>query len=282
MVGSLFRPPNSSDPALPGVIVTGSWMTVKEQMPARYARILAEAGFVALTFDFRGFGESDGQPREVESAKLKAQDIRAAVGFLGSQPGVGRIGTLPICASAGYVALAAGSESGIHSIAMVAPWLHDAEIVRAIYGGGDGVSARLERARVARERFEQTGEVEYVRAASNADPTAAMHWPGDALDYYLNPRRGAIPQWGNRFALMAWTEWLSFDAIALAAAVKAPTRLISGEQTATPGGAKAFAARMTAPHDLVMLEGTQFHFYDDPETVGAAANAAIEHFRGTL
>ena len=121
-----------------------------------------------------------------------------------------------------------------------------------------------------------------MKAASNDDPSAAMYWEGDALDYYLNPRRGAVPQWGNRFALMAWPEWLAFDPIAIAGEVRAPTRLVTGDGTATPGGARA----IRRPHDgaprLVSLAGTQFDFYDDPRTVRAAATAAIEHFRETL
>jgi hypothetical protein len=162
------------------------------------------------------------------------------------------------------------------------PWLHNRPIVESFYGGAAGVAERIEQARIARKRFAETGTVDYVKAASNDDATAAMHWEGDALDYYLNPARGAIPQWAGRFAVMAWTEWLEFDPIAMASQLKVPTRLVSGEQTATPGGAKQFASGMTAPHDLVSLEGPQFDFYDNPKTVTAATASAIEHFRRTL
>ncbi|HEU5075200.1 MAG TPA: CocE/NonD family hydrolase [Polyangiaceae bacterium] len=284
LAGRLHHPAGAGSGRVPAVIVTGSWMTVKEQMPSAYAALLAKAGFAALTFDFRGFGESSGTPREVESARAKAEDIAAAVRYLRTSPVVdaARVGALPICASAGYTVLSTQSEPGIRSIAMVAPWLHNRAIVESFYGGPMGVAERLERAAAARARYEQTGSVEYVKAASNTDASAAMYWEGDALDYYLNPRRGAIPEWGGRFAVMAWTEWLNFDPIAFAPDLQVPTRLVTGEQTATPGGAKLFAAAMTAPHDLVSLEGTQFDFYDEPRTVEAAASSAVEHFRSTL
>jgi alpha-beta hydrolase superfamily lysophospholipase len=284
LVGVLRSPARNAAPRTPAVVVTGSWTTVKEQMPANYATHLAEAGFVALTFDFRGYGESDGKPRNVESAAMKAEDIRAAVRFLRGNEKVdpNRIGVLPVCASAGYTVVAANGEPGIKSIAMVAPWLHNQPILESFYGGRAGVADRLEMARAARKRFTETGAIDYVKAASNNDASAAMYWEGDALDYYLNPARGAIPQWGAKFAVMAWTEWLEFDPIAMASQLKVPTRLVTGEQTATPGGAKQFASLMTAPHDLVSLAGTQFDFYDNPKTVTAAAAAAIEHFRSTL
>jgi uncharacterized protein len=283
LVGRLYLP-EGKDRLPPVVIVTGSWLTVKEQMPARYAPLLVDAGFAVLTFDFRGFGGSDGQLREVESPARKADDIRAAVHFLQKQPNVdgSRIGVLPICASAGYAAVASTTEPAIKSITMVAPWLHDKAIVESIYGGAAGVADRMEKARMSHARFDETKTIDYVKAASNSDPSAAMYWEGDALDYYLNPKRGAIPEWGGRFAVMAWTEWLTFDPIAIAAKVAAPTRLVTGEQTATPGGARQFADAMKAAHDVVSLPGTQFDFYDNPTTVAAAAAAAVEHFRRTL
>jgi fermentation-respiration switch protein FrsA (DUF1100 family) len=281
LAGRLWGKPGLRRPA---VIVMGSWMTVKEQMPARYAPLLADAGFTAMTFDFSGFGESEGTPREVESATQKAEDIRNAASFLRTHAYVEgeRIGALAVCASAGYTAAAAAGEGALRSIAMVAPWLHDAEIVRAVYGGEEGVNQRLAQAAAARERYAKTGEVEYVAAASNSDATAAMYWPGDALDYYLNPRRGAIPEWGARFALMAWKEWLEFDPIALAPRVAIPVRLVTGEQTATPGGARKFEAALAGARDSVWLQGTQFDFYDDPKTVESAARLAADHLRATL
>ena len=36
----------------PAILVTGSWLTVKEQMAETYARVLAELGYTAFTFDF--------------------------------------------------------------------------------------------------------------------------------------------------------------------------------------------------------------------------------------
>lgn len=268
----------------PALLVTGSWMTVKEQMPANYAPLLADAGYVVLTFDFRGFGESGGEPRDVESARGKAEDIRNAVSWLRTHPSVDpdRIGAVAICASAGYVALAMTDEPQLRSVALVAPWLHDAGIVSEIYGGEDGVRTRMEQALAARERYARSGEVEYVPAASSSDSSAAMCMPGDALDYYLNPDRGAVPQWHNRFAVMAWKEWLAFDAIGIAPRVRAPVRIISSDGSATPAGARRFEAGLGGAHDSIWMEGTQFDFYDDGDTVAEAAKHAVAHLRATL
>lgn len=291
LAANLYASKGSSQPR-PGIVVVGSWLTVKEQMPAVYAPYLAEAGYAALTFDFRGFGASQGGPREVESARAKAQDILDAAAFLATLPEVdqARVGVLAICASAHYTALALQGAStfgkpAIKSVAMVAPWLHDGSLVEKLYGGKAAVQERLEKARAARARYVTTSEVEYVPAASNTDQAAAMYMEGDLLDYYLNPKRGAIREWGARFATMAWTEWLTMDSTALAPGFGAPLRVITSEQSATPDGVRRFAQGLSAKHDVVWgpaATSSQFDFYDDPATVRFSATQAIEHFRSTL
>lgn len=57
MSGTLYLPEERGDAPLPTVVVTGAWTSVEEQMPANYAREMAERGFAAFTFDFRGWGK---------------------------------------------------------------------------------------------------------------------------------------------------------------------------------------------------------------------------------
>lgn len=81
---------------------------------------------------------------------------------------------------------------------------------------------------------------------------------------------------------MAWKEWLEFDPIVLGPRMKVPVRIVSSEQSATPGGAKRFAAGLQVPHDVVWTTGTQFDFYDNPSTVRFGADQAMAHFLKTL
>ena len=136
--GNLFLPPGfDSTKNYPAIIVSGSWTTVKEQMAGLYAELLANEGFIALAFDFRNFGESEGEPRCYESPQLKKRDIINAVSFLSSVPGVDKekIGVLGICAGAMYSLLSAAEDPRIKAIVTVASWLHDAVAVNMIYGG---------------------------------------------------------------------------------------------------------------------------------------------------
>jgi pimeloyl-ACP methyl ester carboxylesterase len=286
VIGNLFLPASASPGArLPAVALLGTWTSVKEMIVPSYARILAPAGYAVLTIDFRGFGESDGAPRRAESPARKIQDIRAAVDFLASHPAVDsdRIGVVGVCAAAGYVAHEAAQDTRVRSVVLIAPWLHDRAIVEAVYGGPDGVADKIRRGRAAQEQFARTGVVEYIPAASNSDPDAAMFAPGDALAYYLDVRRGGIPQWGNQFAVMSWPEWLELDAIAAAPRVHQPTLIVHAESAAIPQGAHRFAAAMPGAPRQVWLDGpTQFDFYDDPSVVTRAAAEALQHLADTL
>ena len=124
LVGDLYRPVDNPDPGRV-VVVTGSWTTVKEQMASRYARRLAAEGITALTFDFTGYGQSEGPVRDVEDPEQKSADIAAATSFASTLEGVApdRIGALAICASAGYTAVNATRDPHVASLALVAPWL---------------------------------------------------------------------------------------------------------------------------------------------------------------
>lgn len=282
LVGHLYRPAGSAVPvSTRAVVVTGSWATVKEQMAGRYARGLAERGYVALAFDFRGYGESEGLPRDFESPEQKIVDIHHAVSYLQGVPGVDRqrIGAMGICAGSGYTVGNAADDDRVRSLALVAPWLHNGALVETVYGGSEGVHERIAAGEQARQRYQDTGEVDYVPAVSTTDPRAAMYGP---FEYYLDENRGAIPAWGNRFAVMAWPGWLRFDSISFAPSVTVPTVMVHSEDGAIPDGARLFHAGLRGSGQLHWTSGNQFDFYDDEPTVNGALHTVDAHFRETL
>lgn len=282
IVGDLYLPAgvDRSRPG-PGLVVTGAWMTVKEQMPARYAREMADRGFVALAFDFRGWGQSGGTRRQYEDPEAKIADIEAAVTYLGSRPDVddARLGGLGICASSGYLVHAATHSSDIQSLALVAPWLHDRELVQQIYGGADKVVEIETKGDEAQAEYAATGRQSLVPAASLTDPRAVMF----KAPYYTERERGLIPEWRNEVDPAFWRGWLTFDAIDVASKLHQPFLMVESEAAALPAGAHKFYAGLQAPKRELWLDNvTQFDFYDRDEPVRASSDAAAEHFHSTL
>ncbi len=283
LIGDLYLPEDYQDgDRLPVVIVTGAWTTVKEQMARVYAAEMADRGYAAMTFDFRGWGQSEGERRQYEHPERKTQDIVAAAAYLATRPEIDptRIGGLGICASSGYVADATARSVNIRSLALVAPWLHSREIVEATYGGSDAVSRLIASSRDADTAFEQSGEQRMVPAASVTDDTAIMY----QAPYYTERDRGLIPEYINEFNLASWEPWLTYDAIALAPTLaETPVQIVHSEAAAIPEGAHTFCALLAGPRAERWLDDvTQFDFYDDATAVSTASDAVAEHFAKTL
>ncbi len=276
--GNLYYPINEEEgKEYPAVVVAGTWTSVKEQMANRYAEGLAKEGFIALSFDFRGYGKSEGQPRNFENPEWKIADIEAAVSYLRdlAEVSADEVYGLGICAGAGYMATAASKGIPMAKISLVAPWLHNGKLVELIYGGAAGVRDRLDKAKTAKAHYAVTGEVLYVPAISETDTEAAMYGP---WEFYLNPDRGAIPEWDGQFAVMAWEKWLTFDPIAIAPQVKVPTLMVHSEAAAIPDGVKRFAESLGGVKKMIWTEGEQFDFYDG-DRVGEALQYTAEWFK---
>jgi len=278
IAGYLFLPDNYEDGrSLPGVVITGAWTTVKEQMPSIYAAALAKRGFAALVFDFRGWGQSPGNPPFMEDPSIKTQDILAALEFLATCREVNsdKIGGLGICASSGYMSDAALQSPHLKSLALVAPWLHDAEIAKEVYGGEEGVTSLIETGRAAAE----SPDLAIVEAASTTNEKALMF----QVPYYTENHRGLIPEYDNKFNVASWEPWLTYNAFVTPQTLSKPTLLVHSESAVIPQGAKKYAEIMGECAQIIWLsEIAQFEFYDRPDAVASAANAVAKHFNLTM
>jgi uncharacterized protein len=279
LAGIIVR--NAERPAAPGIIVTGSWLTVKEQMALLYARRLAALGYCAFVFDFAGFGESSGEPRQAEIPERKIRDILAAANFFSSLSvcALGKVGWLAVCASAQYVLRAIARGAPVSAFASVAGWFHDAETIAPFYGGADGVAHRLALAREDMQAYLRSGPRAMVPAYAPGDETAGMYFP---LDYYANPARGAVSSWRNEMAPLSWAHWLLYDGLSAASANRVPTIMFHGPGCALPDNAKHVFERFIGPKELMWVEGEQTDFYDQAHYVDQAVDGADIWFRKYL
>jgi uncharacterized protein len=82
--GWLFVP-DSPGPH-PAITMAHGFAGVKEHGLERFARVFADAGFVVLVHDHRGFGASGGSPRCDIDPWVQIADWRRAISFPESQP----------------------------------------------------------------------------------------------------------------------------------------------------------------------------------------------------
>jgi uncharacterized protein len=165
----LYRPSGTTGPA-PAVVLGTGFSCVRDQGLDGFAERFAAAGYVALAFDYRHFGDSEGQPRQLASARRQRQDFRAALGFVRSLPEVDarRVALWGYSFGGGHVQHLSATEPGIAATICVAPVV---DLVRTLlFVGGVPLLGRLYAA----------GTRDAWRAAHGAEPylTPAAGPPG--------------------------------------------------------------------------------------------------------
>lgn len=109
----------------PCIILAHGFGGVKEMCLDAYAETFAEAGYHALVFDYRHFGESEGEPRQILDIKKQHQDWHAAIRFARRLPGVDpqRIVLWGTSFSGGHVVAVAVQEKDIAAVISQVPHL---------------------------------------------------------------------------------------------------------------------------------------------------------------
>ncbi|MBV9180217.1 MAG: hypothetical protein JO356_02810, partial [Acidobacteria bacterium] len=281
LAGRFVRNTSNLETRQPGVVVTGSWLTVKEQMALLYARRLAALGYTAFVFDFAGFGESQGEPRQAEIPSRKIEDILAAVNFLSTLSFIEPCGVayVAICASAQYALHAMARGAKIAAFASVAGWFHNTPTIAPSYDGLEGIGRRMGFAADDVEAYLRSQPRRSAPAYRPNDEHAGMHFE---LHYYANPTRGAVPEWKNEMAPMSWAHWLTFDGLSPAASITTPTLMVHGPRCALPDNARGVYEQLAGPKRLEWMDGQQIDFYDQPECVEPAVTAIDQWFREQL
>jgi len=94
LVGDLYYPDDlKPSETRAGIVLCHGYTGVKDMYLPDNARLLNEAGYVVMTFDYKGWGDSEGSRNRL-APYSRVADVQAALTFLGAQPEVdaGRLG----------------------------------------------------------------------------------------------------------------------------------------------------------------------------------------------
>ena len=87
-ISALWRSPDEAPDRMRAIIQGPGWLGLKDaKLYVRYHEALTAAGFGVLIFDYRGFGDSEGD-RSRLSPRDQLDDLRAAVTYAGSREDV--------------------------------------------------------------------------------------------------------------------------------------------------------------------------------------------------
>ena len=261
----------------PGLVLTGPFTGVKEQVVGHYAAALAAAGFVTLALDHRNFGASDGTVRQHEDSAGKLEDLRHATSYLTAHDRVddGRLGCVGICLGGGYALRHAAFDPWIRALAIVAGAFNDPRAMQRGMGVETYRQAMIGFAQHDQQQF-ATGQVEYVAAVSDDPDTEAVMSGAEPFAYY-GTARSASPGRVNQVTRLSIRELLTFDAAMAGEFLGAtPTLIVHGRRDAfcSPADAQALYDGLTGPRELRWLDtANQIDLYDQP----AFVDPAVEH-----
>jgi len=281
VVGHLYLPENyNSSKRYPAVAVAGSFSSVKEMMAGIYAGEMSRRGVMALSIDYRNYGQSSGILRQYEDPESKAADLSAALKFLASRPDVAGTGLLGICTSGGTVLYTAVNDPHVKAVATVVGSFKAPAKSAELYGGDEGIVLRRAAGLEARELYERTHELKFIRAYSSTENTTVNYGP---QAYYDDPARGgSVRAWRNDVAVLSWNAWFTFDPVSRAPLVKTPTLMIHSENAAFPDQARAVYDGLAGEKKIIWTNGTHYDFYDRAERVHFSADRVAAHFQALL
>jgi uncharacterized protein len=238
----------------PAVVMAHGLSGTRRDRLGAFAERFATAGFGALVFDHRGFGDSGGEPDLFDPAR-QLEDWRAAIAFARSLPEVdgARIATFGSSMGGGNALAAAAEDPDAAAAISQVPFL---DIVTQAHRSSPRVSARTLAAAV---------QGRHLPAVGQPDEPALINAPGGEEGWRRVVEMGEDSRWRNRVS-SRWLLGRPYRPVRHAAKLHCPWLVCVGEadRVAKPGPAIA-AARRAPRGELRTYPGVDhFDIYDGP------------------
>ena len=208
LVGDLYAPPDiRPGERRAGIVLCHGYTGVKDLYLPDNARVLVEAGYVVLAFDYKGWGESEGPPSRL-APYSRVADVQAALTFLGAQEAVdeARLGIYGTSYGGATVVWTGAVDSRVRCIVSVVGIGHGERWMRSVRRPDEWFDL-LERSAEDRVKRTMGGESEFVdrnrillpdRQSAELAAAARRNIPS-ALDTlpleYVDETLGFHPEW---------------------------------------------------------------------------------------
>ena len=231
---------------------------------APFAEAFCDAGYAVFLFDYRHFGDSGGEPRQLLSPKQEIQDWLAALNFVRGLEGVdgARICLWGTSFSGGLVTVAAARDGQVQCIVAQCPMMDGLASVLAVIGyAGIGQALKLTGHGLLDLARRLVGKApHYIASAGRPGELAAMSAPDcwDGYTYLLPPEAP------NRVAAGIAVTLPLFRPVASAASVTCPALvLICESDSVAPAAAAEKAASRMAHAEVRRYPVGHFDVYRD-------------------
>lgn len=261
----LYRPIAGSGHRAPIVVMAHGFGGTRGLRLDAYAERFATAGYQVLLFDYRHFGDSDGQPRNLLGIPRQLADWRAAVTHARTLPGVDprRVALWGTSLSGGHVLRIAARDQGIAAVVAQVPHVSGIAAARAV---GPVMSLRL----TARGCIDLVRAVTgrpplYIPAIGSPGEVAAMSSPDAIPGLQRMLDQSSIEEPAREVAARIILQMGLYSPGRSARRIKAPTLVqIAKRDNITPAPlARRVAARL-AHHKVFEYDLNHFDPYVEP------------------
>jgi len=178
--------PASAAVARPCVVMAHGLGATRDASLAPYAERFAAAGMHVLLFDYRHFGASDGEPRQLVSVRRQLQDYAAAVEFARALAGVdpARVAVWGTSFAGGHALVTAARQPGVAAAVCQCPMMDGVAAVRRILEyAGPGQLLRLTGHGLRDAVLAPFGRAHYVPTVGPPGSLAVMSSPDADAGY---------------------------------------------------------------------------------------------------
>ena len=255
---------------------------VKEQGLPQVAERFVAAGFVTLVFDYRFFGDSEGEPRNQLFPLEMVEDYRNAITWVSEQKEVDprRIGIWGTSYSGGLVLYTGIFDRRVKAVVAQVPAIFSPGYRHAMNPAQwDTEDDLLLQDRIERYR---NGAINYVKVVAPEGEPCMFPWK-EAYDFFMSTKEFA-PNWRNQLTMESREKIREFDTISSVHLLSpTPLLLITAENDSLVPYDTIMTVynKISEPKAIANLPITHFDIYREP-WLSKAAGTAINWYRKHL
>ncbi len=273
--GILYRPDNDKGKK-PAIVLCHGFAGVKELLLPAYAGEFSRNGFFALTFDYRGFGQSEGERGKL-SPHAQVTDIRNALTYIQSLPEVdpGRLGLWGTSFGGANAVTAAAQDKRVKSLC-----------VQLTFGNGERViTGNL--TKEEKEKLESMLNKIWTRAVTRNQnmqvPINKILTDEQSIQFY-NKTVADFPGFDIKIPFLTIKETIEYQPEKYLDSVHIPIQIVAAENDKVNPVEESgiLHEKANSPKELIIIEGATHYELYEGEKFKEVVNKQIEWFRRYL